>query len=193
MNAQGGSSCPQGEEPGGEDCDERDGGQAEQYLGPQAKPATALSVGEGDALVGHAGPHDITGAAGTGAGTGAGSGSGAGHRIRSRARSRNRPTSATQLARMQTFMAPKATPPNAEPVKFDEILARLRVLVERLEGGNLTLEEGLGCFEEGIRLCGRGAEQLDQAEKRVEVLLSTAGGGPRTAPLAAPPDHEENE
>ena len=67
------------------------------------------------------------------------------------------------------------------------------LLVERLEGGNLTLEEGLGCFEEGMRLCGRGAEQLDQAEKRVEVLLSTAGGGPRTAPLAPPPDHEDNE
>jgi exodeoxyribonuclease VII small subunit len=94
---------------------------------------------------------------------------------------------------MSAFMAPSAPPPTAEPVKFDEILARLRVLVERLEGGNLTLEEGLACFEEGMRLCDRGAEQLDQAEKRVEVLLSTAGGGPRTAPLATPPDHEENE
>ncbi len=94
---------------------------------------------------------------------------------------------------MSVRMAQGAPPPTSEPVKFDEILARLRVLVERLEGGNLTLEEGLGCFEEGMRLCGRGAEQLDQAEKRVEVLLSTAGGGPRTAPLAPPPDHEDNE
>ena len=84
-------------------------------------------------------------------------------------------------------MASIATPPTTEPVKFDEILARLRVLVERLEGGNLPLEEGLGCFEEGMRLCGRGAQLLDQAEKRVEVLLAT-GDGLRTAPLAPPPD-----
>ena len=89
-------------------------------------------------------------------------------------------------------MAQSAIPPTTEPVKFDEILARLRVLVERLEGGNLPLEEGLACFEEGIRLCGRGAELLDQAEKRVEVLLAT-DDGPRTAPLAPPPDREENE
>ena len=89
-------------------------------------------------------------------------------------------------------MATNATLPTADPVKFDEILARLRALVERLEGGNLSLEEGLGCFEEGMRLCGRGAELLDQAEKRVEVLLAT-GDGPRTAPLSPPPDHEENE
>jgi exodeoxyribonuclease VII small subunit len=89
-------------------------------------------------------------------------------------------------------MAPSAAPPNTEPVKFDEILARLRVLVERLEGGNLPLEEGLGCFEEGMRLCGRGAQLLDQAEKRVEVLLATSDGL-RTAPLAPPPDREDNE
>jgi exodeoxyribonuclease VII small subunit len=88
---------------------------------------------------------------------------------------------------------PASAPSTAEPVKFDEILTRLRSLVERLEGGNLPLEEGLACFEEGMRLCGRGAELLDQAEKRVEVLLATAGDGPRTAPLDSPQDSEEKE
>jgi exonuclease VII small subunit len=43
-----------------------------------------------------------------------------------------------------------------------------------------------------MQLCGRGADLLDQAEKRVEVLLAT-GDGPRTAPLAPPPDREDNE
>jgi exonuclease VII small subunit len=43
-----------------------------------------------------------------------------------------------------------------------------------------------------MRLCGRGAQLLDQAEKRVEVLLAT-GDGLRTAPLAPPPDRENNE
>jgi exodeoxyribonuclease VII small subunit len=87
---------------------------------------------------------------------------------------------------------PPSAPPTPEPAKFDEILARLRSLVERLEGGNLPLEDGLACFEEGMQLCGRGAALLDQAEKRVEVLLSTTGDSPRTAPLDPPQDNEEN-
>jgi exodeoxyribonuclease VII small subunit len=73
----------------------------------------------------------------------------------------------------------------APPERFDEILVRLRSLVERLEGGNLPLEDGLRFFEEGMDLCKRGAEILDRAEKRVEVLLSTAGGQVRTAPFEA--------
>jgi exodeoxyribonuclease VII small subunit len=71
------------------------------------------------------------------------------------------------------------------PERFDEILGRLRTLVEKLEGGNLPLEDGLRFFEEGMDLCRRGAEILDKAEKRVEVLLSTAGGSARTAPFDA--------
>lgn len=69
------------------------------------------------------------------------------------------------------------------PERFDEILTRLRALVDRLEGGNLPLEEGLRFFEEGMELCRRGAEILDKAEKRVEVLLSSTGGQARSAPF----------
>jgi exodeoxyribonuclease VII small subunit len=72
-------------------------------------------------------------------------------------------------------------PDKAAPERFDEILVRLRSLVERLEGGNLALEDGLRFFEEGMDLCRRGADILDKAEKRVEVLLSTTGGNARTA------------
>jgi exodeoxyribonuclease VII small subunit len=73
-----------------------------------------------------------------------------------------------------------AAPP---PERFDELLLRLRSLVERLEGGNLSLEDGLRCFEEGMTLCRRGSEILDGAERRVEVLLGS-GKEIRTAPLA---------
>lgn len=78
-----------------------------------------------------------------------------------------------------------------KPERYDELLARLRGLVDRLEGGNLSLEEGLGFFEEGMELCRRGAEILDKAEKRVEVLLSSAGGAMRTAPFDRPPPEGE--
>ena len=69
------------------------------------------------------------------------------------------------------------------PERFDDLLGRLKALVDRLEGGNLPLEDGLKCFEEGMTLCRRGGEILDRAEKRVEVLLS--GPDNRTAPFDA--------
>ena len=72
-----------------------------------------------------------------------------------------------------------------EGERFDDILTRLRSLVERLEGGNLSLEDSLHSFEQGMELCRRGAAILDAAEKKVEVLLAGPPGANRTAPLAS--------
>jgi len=74
------------------------------------------------------------------------------------------------------------SPPLAETARFEEILARLRGLVERLESGNLPLEESLRAFEEGMDLCRRGTVILDGAEKKVELLLGNAGA-PRLTPF----------
>ena len=63
----------------------------------------------------------------------------------------------------------------AEP-GFDAVLARLREVVERLEGGNLSLEDSLRVYEEGVGLARKGHELLDRAEKRVELLVSSSGG-----------------
>lgn len=87
----------------------------------------------------------------------------------------------------------KSAPPGTTPERFDEILGRLRAIVDKLEGGNLPLEDGLRCFEEGMDLCRRGGEILDRAEKRVEVLLGTAAGAPRTAPFDAPVARDAEE
>src|SRR5688572_15850509 len=57
---------------------------------------------------------------------------------------------------------------------FDAVLGRLRKVVERLENGNLSLEESLAVYEEGVGLAARGHLLLDGAEKRVELLI--AGG-----------------
>jgi exodeoxyribonuclease VII small subunit len=75
-------------------------------------------------------------------------------------------------------------PPEAAE-RFEEILLRLRGLVERLEGGNLPLEESLRAFEEGMDLCRRGTSILDSAEKKVETLLGSASA-PRIAPFDTP-------
>jgi exodeoxyribonuclease VII small subunit len=68
-------------------------------------------------------------------------------------------------------------PPEGQgPERFDDILARLRQMVDRLESGNLSLEDSLRCFEEGMQLCRKGAGILDGAEKRVETLLASPDG-----------------
>jgi exodeoxyribonuclease VII small subunit len=70
-----------------------------------------------------------------------------------------------------------------QPAGFDQVLTQLRGIVERLEGGNLSLEQSLAAFEEGVKLSRRGAQILDAAEARVEVLLREPGGQDRAAPL----------
>jgi exodeoxyribonuclease VII small subunit len=77
----------------------------------------------------------------------------------------------------------RAPKPAEDGERFDDILTRLRSLVERLEGGNLSLEDSLTSFEQGMELCRRGAAILDAAEKKVEVLLAGPPGANRTAPL----------
>ncbi len=76
---------------------------------------------------------------------------------------------------------------------FDAVLERLRGVVERLETGSLTLEESLKVFEEGVRLSRRGAQILETAEKRVEVLLQSEDGTPTTAPLGGDGPEEPGE
>ena len=66
---------------------------------------------------------------------------------------------------------------------FDQVLAQLRGIVERLEGGNLSLEQSLAAFEEGVRLSRAGARILDAAEQRVEILLKDEGGAERITPF----------
>ena len=89
-------------------------------------------------------------------------------------------------------MAKTPAPETSEP-RFDEVLSRLRTIVERLEGGNLALEDSLRLFEEGMNLCRQGAAVLDKAEKRVEVLLATADGGTTVASLDQPEPDEDSK
>jgi len=59
---------------------------------------------------------------------------------------------------------------------FDHILVRLREVVARLESGDLTLEQSLQIYEEGVQLARRGQHLLAAAERRVEILVSASGG-----------------
>lgn len=75
-----------------------------------------------------------------------------------------------------------SSPQGPEPQgRYEEIVARLSKVVERLEGGGLSLEESIAAFEEGVRLARAGSQKLDEAEKKVELLLEND----RTQPFAS--------
>jgi exodeoxyribonuclease VII small subunit len=64
----------------------------------------------------------------------------------------------------------------ADEPGFDQILVRLREVVQRLESGELSLEQSLQVYEEGVALARKGQQLLASAEKRVEILVSASGG-----------------
>jgi exodeoxyribonuclease VII small subunit len=60
--------------------------------------------------------------------------------------------------------------------KFEDAFQKLESIVKKLEDGNLSLEESLKAFEEGVRLSRLCSKKLDEAEKKVEILLKDSGG-----------------
>lgn len=61
---------------------------------------------------------------------------------------------------------------------FEGSLAALEKIVRELEQGDLPLEESLRLFEEGVTLSRECQERLNQAERRIEVLLRDTEGRP---------------
>lgn len=62
-------------------------------------------------------------------------------------------------------------------LSFEESMAKLSTIVADLEDGELSLEESLQRFEEGVRLARSSQSRLDEAESRVEKLLSVDDDG----------------
>ena len=60
--------------------------------------------------------------------------------------------------------------------KFEAALARLEEIVKELETGDLPLEQSLKLFEEGIKLSRLCNKRLEEAERRVEILLKSKDG-----------------
>lgn len=60
-------------------------------------------------------------------------------------------------------------------VDFEEALDQLEELVEDMENGDLTLEESLKAFEQGIKLTRECQTALSQAEQKVQMLVEENG------------------
>ncbi|RIK97769.1 MAG: exodeoxyribonuclease VII small subunit [Proteobacteria bacterium] len=78
--------------------------------------------------------------------------------------------------------AAKPAEAEREALTFEAALGRLEAIVERLEQGELALEEALASFEEGVGLSRRLGERLASAERRVDELIRD-GAGLATRPL----------
>jgi len=66
---------------------------------------------------------------------------------------------------------------------FEPSLKRLEEIVKRLENGELSLDAALELFEEGIKLSRFCHTKLEQAERRVEILLKNNSGQTQAVPF----------
>ncbi len=81
--------------------------------------------------------------------------------------------------------------------KFEDDLAKLEGVVERLERGELTLDESVRLFEEGVKLSGACKQELESAEGRIQVLVEGKKGKMQVAEMEVEDedfvDEEEEE
>jgi exodeoxyribonuclease VII small subunit len=76
---------------------------------------------------------------------------------------------------------------NPKAPDFEQALAELEGLVERLERGDLPLDEALKTFERGVELTRLCQTSLKAAQQKVEILLKR-GGGAEVEPFSVPED-----
>ena len=74
---------------------------------------------------------------------------------------------------------------------FEKAMKRLEEIVHKLEEGELSLEESLKIFEEGINLSKFLTRKLSEAEAKVQKLIKTQEGKYKTEPLEMEEEEEE--
>jgi exodeoxyribonuclease VII small subunit len=84
---------------------------------------------------------------------------------------------------------PAKKPDPGKRPDFEHSLARLEEIVRKLESANLSLDDAMKLFEEGVQLSRECQKHLEQAEGKVELLLKKAGGEVAAVPFE--PEVEE--
>lgn len=80
---------------------------------------------------------------------------------------------------------------NATTKSFETSLEDLERIVRELEQGDLPLERSLELFEQGVKLSRECQERLNQAERRIEILMRDSQGRSVARPFE--PDAETND
>jgi exodeoxyribonuclease VII small subunit len=70
----------------------------------------------------------------------------------------------------------------AQEKKFEDELKELEDTVARIDSGELSLEESIKAFEQGVALVRSLNQKLDEVEKKIEVLVRDSQGDLRTTP-----------
>jgi len=74
--------------------------------------------------------------------------------------------------------------------RFEDTFKKLEIIVNKLESGDLSLEDSMKLFEEGMRLSHLCSERLAEVQKKVELLLKSEEGELQSQPF---PFEEEKE
>jgi exodeoxyribonuclease VII small subunit len=82
--------------------------------------------------------------------------------------------------------------PKPEEPGFEESLASLEAIVDQLERGELPLEQALSLFQDGVDLAGRCQRQLEQVQRKVEILTRERGEI-KLVPFEPPRDPQNSE
>lgn len=67
--------------------------------------------------------------------------------------------------------------------RFEDALKRLETIVKEMESGELPLEDAIAKFEEGMKLSKVCSDKLDEAEKKIMVLMKDSAGEVKEAPF----------
>jgi len=78
----------------------------------------------------------------------------------------------------------------AKPKTFESSLEDLERIVRELEQGELPLERSLELFEQGVALSRECQDRLNQAERRIEILMRDSKGQTTTRPFEPGDEHD---
>ena len=70
-------------------------------------------------------------------------------------------------------------------VEFETALKKLESIVDSLEAGDLSLEQALKQYEEGVRMADICSKRLTEAQKKVELLMKAGGGKLKATPFSS--------
>ncbi|HKV28687.1 MAG TPA: exodeoxyribonuclease VII small subunit [Candidatus Acidoferrales bacterium] len=87
---------------------------------------------------------------------------------------------------------PNRAPEPPRKGEFEKSLTRLEEVVKRLESTDLSLDEAMKLFEEGVKLSRDCQKQLEEAEGRVEILLRKADGKIQAEPFETNEDDSQS-
>ena len=76
-------------------------------------------------------------------------------------------------------------------VKFEEALKKLEKIVSNLEAGDISLEESMSKYEAGVKLVRLCQKKLNEAKKKIEILIKTKDGKVKLEPFEESPKSKE--